>query len=95
MILYTLDKLKVISRRRGRYTFIRFFDWYSRCVAPLSLLYCSVLATNLSPAHWLPLALELFVVAEAAFYFFIFLPGRYLTATRTSSSACSNPCKKV
>jgi hypothetical protein len=74
----TSEKLKMISHRRGRYTFIRIFVLYFRCIAPLSLLYSSLLVTKLCPPDRLPLALAIYAVAEAAFYLFIFLPRRYV-----------------
>ena len=68
----------MLSHSPVNYCFIRVFVFCFRSIAPLSLLYCALLATDLPPAYRLPFLFELYVAAEAAFYLFVFIPRRHV-----------------
>ncbi|KUJ11645.1 uncharacterized protein LY89DRAFT_710126 [Mollisia scopiformis] len=64
----------MLPSSRGTLIFSRVFAWFFQSIAPLSIAYCLLVLFILSPSQRLPIALEVWLLAEALFFLLVYLP---------------------
>jgi pimeloyl-ACP methyl ester carboxylesterase len=64
----------MLPSTQGTLIFSRVFNWYFQSIAPLSIIYCTLIILGLLPSRRLSIALEIWLLAEASFYLLIYLP---------------------
>ncbi|KAI9709863.1 MAG: hypothetical protein M1812_007571 [Candelaria pacifica] len=67
----------MIGETTGEYIFIRACIFFLHYIAPLSILYTFIILTFQPLSYRVPWALEVWVLAETGFFFFVYLPRRY------------------
>lgn len=68
----------MIGHSTGEYLFIQACIYFLHYIAPLSAFYCIFLLALRSPAYRIPLVLEIWAIAEAAFLLLLYIPRNIL-----------------